>query len=317
MRGGPPLPRAAGRRDGAAAAGDGAHRAVARADLADAAVRRGPHRRLPPDGPAAANLRAHASGVGAARAVPEGPFAPPDVLLATTGDDAPTSAEGAPAGGGGGAFGAEASVVLPPDALVRLRLPYVYCEPSSGAALLTAATAAEPAHARRAVLEAGWLQVGMATPPRYAESRHLRVLLRYGPAWLTRWKHHACAWRAKRAPARAALRSVCDTSTSQRPKLRRHHQQPQVFRQNGCATPRASASACCRLPREAVVFGTANTCVYRHSPYLVDALGGLEFVNRTYCEPMRLAGWDIVRARARATPTTRTSSARRRATACS
>ena len=38
----------------------------------------------------------------------------------------------------------------------------------------------------------------------------------------------------------------------------------------------------------------ANTCVYRLSPYLVDALGGLEFVNRTYCEPMRLAGWDIV-----------------------
>ena len=87
-------------------------------------------------------------------------FAPPDVLLATTGDDAPTSAEGAPVGGGGGgAFGAEASVVLPPDALVCLRLPYVYCEPNNGAALLTAATAAEPAHARRAVLEAGWLKV--------------------------------------------------------------------------------------------------------------------------------------------------------------
>ena len=59
----------------------------------------------------------------------------------------------------GGAFGAEASVVLPPDALVCLRLPYVYCEPAGGAALLTAATAAEPAHARRAVLEAGWLKV--------------------------------------------------------------------------------------------------------------------------------------------------------------
>ena len=48
------------------------HRAAARGDLADAAVRRGPHRRLPPHRPAAANLRAHASGVGAARAVPEG-----------------------------------------------------------------------------------------------------------------------------------------------------------------------------------------------------------------------------------------------------
>ena len=91
---------------------------------------------------------------------PKVSFAPPDVLLATTGDDAPTSAEGAPVGGGGGgAFGAEASVVLPPDALVCLRLPYVYCEPAGGAALLTAATAAEPAHARRAVLEAGWLKV--------------------------------------------------------------------------------------------------------------------------------------------------------------
>ena len=90
---------------------------------------------------------------------PKVSFAPPDVLLATTGDDAPTSAEGAPVGGGGGVFGAEASVVLPPDALVCLRLPYVYCEPAGGAALLTAATAAEPAQARRAVLEAGWLKV--------------------------------------------------------------------------------------------------------------------------------------------------------------
>ena len=47
-------------------------------------------------------------------------------------------------------------------------------------------------------------------------------------------------------------------------------------------------------PPLAKIAAHANTCVYRLSPYLVDALGGLEFVNRTYCEPMRLAGWDIV-----------------------
>ena len=47
-------------------------------------------------------------------------------------------------------------------------------------------------------------------------------------------------------------------------------------------------------PSLAKIAALANTCVYRLSPYLVDALGGLEFVNRTYCEPMRLAGWDIV-----------------------
>ena len=35
-------------------------------------------------------------------------------------------------------------------------------------------------------------------------------------------------------------------------------------------------------PSLAKIAALANTCVYRLSPYLVDALGGLEFVNRTY-----------------------------------
>ena len=60
---------------------------------------------------------------------------------------------------------------------------------------------------------------------------------------------------------------------------------PAIFGGTPCAS---------RLASLAKIAALANTCVYRLSPYLVDALGGLEFVNRTYCEPMRLAGWDIV-----------------------
>ena len=109
------------------------------------------HRRLPPDRPAAANLRAHASSVGAARAVPEVSFAPPDVLLATTGDDADL-AEGRRlvAGVGlrrGGVGGAAARPRLPAAACV-------YCG-SGGRGAFTAATRPSPPRAEGGVGRGG------------------------------------------------------------------------------------------------------------------------------------------------------------------
>ena len=53
-----------------------------------------------------------------------------------------------------------------------------------------------------------------------------------------------------------------------------------------CAAPELSVAKIAAL---------ANTCVYRLSPYIGwHFLGGQPFANKTFCEPMRLAGWEHV-----------------------